>query len=217
MNRRYFTLDKYNTWYDWHCTLTEKSVPPAEPKENYVEIDGADGALDFTEALTGETPYANRPVSAHFMCSEGTHKDRVALLRKIRTALHGRKIQIIEPDDQDHFFLGRVKITEEIFHGAYVEFTIDATCDPWRYAINETNRRADVSGSVDVVIHNHGDRTVVPVLTVTGSVAVTWNGSTMQLAAGSYKMADLRLRRGANVVRLSGSGSVTFTYREAVL
>ena len=40
MNRRFFILDKFNTWYDWRCTLTSKSVTPAEPKTNYVTIDG---------------------------------------------------------------------------------------------------------------------------------------------------------------------------------
>lgn len=217
MHQRYFILDKFNTWYDWRCILTGKSIPLAEPKTNYVDIDGANGSLDFTEALTGETVYKNRTIPATFKCTDGTHAEREALLRRITTALHGRKIPIIEPDDPDHYFLGRAVIKSAANKQAYLEFSIEATCDPWRYAINETTRTVTVNGSTDVVIRNDGDKTLCPVLTVTGAVVIAFNGGTKELSAGTYKIADLRLTRGVNVVGVSGSGSVTFTYREASL
>lgn len=217
MNRRYFILDKFNTWYDWRCILTAKTLTAAEPKTTYVSIDGASGDLDMSEALTGEPVYNNRTVTASFACTEGTYKDREELLRKIRTALHGRKVQIIEPDDPDHYFLGRVKIKEEKNHAAYMEFTIEANCDPWRYAIQETARTVSASGGIDVVINNHGDKSLCPVLDVTGRVVLSFMGKTAELTTGSYKVADLKLARGANVVNVSGTGSVKFAYREALL
>lgn len=217
MKKRFFILDKFNTWYDWRCIITAKNVPPAEPKTNYVEIEGASGTLDFTEALTGEPVYSDRPVTASFMCTEGTHREREALRRRITTALHGRRVQIIEPDDPDHFLLGRVKLTNFVNNLAYMSFDTEATCEPWRYAVNETTRRVPVSGPVDVVIRNEGDKTVIPVLTVAGKVALTFNGVTTELTAGTYKVTDLRLVHGVNVVGLSGAGSVDITYREAVL
>jgi hypothetical protein len=218
MNRRFFILDKFNTWYDWRCTVTDKDVPPADPKTTYINIEGANGSLDFSEALSGEPVYGDRKVTASFMCSEGTHKEREALLRRITTALHGRKVQIIEPDDPDHFFLGRVKIKKPANNLAYVKFDIEATCDPWRYAVDETTRVVNVTGSrVDVVINNDGDKTLCPVITVAGSVAITCNGVTTPLTTGTYKITDIRLTHGVNVVGVSGTGSAVFTYREAVL
>lgn len=218
MNRRFFILDKFNTWHDWRCTVTAKSVPPAEPKTNYVEIDGAHGSLDLSEALTGGPVYGTRTVTASFMCSEGTHREREALLRRIRTALHGRRVKIVEPDDPDHYFLGRVVIKEPVNNLAFMTFSIEAVCDPWRYAVNETNRAATVNGSsVDLVVRNEGDQTLCPVITVAGSVSVTFDGVTTPLKAGSYKVTSLRLAHGPNVITVAGSGSVVFTYREAVL
>jgi phage-related protein len=218
MNWRFFILDKFNTWHDWRCTVTAKSVPPAEPKTNYVEIDGAHGALDLSEALTGGPVYGTRTVTASFMCSEGTHREREALLRRIRTALHGRRVPIIEPDDPDHYFLGRVKVVDPVNNLAYMTFTIEAVCDPWRYAVNETNRAVTVNGSsVDLVIRNEGDQTLCPVITVAGSVSLTFDGVTTKLKAGGYKVTSLRLANGPNVITVAGSGSVVFTYREAVL
>lgn len=218
MEKRAFIFDKFNTWYDWRCTLTAKSVQAAEPKTNYINIEGAHGTLDLSEALTGEPVYNDRTVTASFMCSEGSYKDREALLRQIRTALHGRKISIIEPDDPEHYFAGRVRLTETHNYQAYMTFDIEATCDPWRYAMNETSRRVAPAGeTVGVVLRNAGDKTLHPVLTVAGAVVLDFDGAPVELTTGVYTITGLKLRPGANVVNVSGSGSVVFTYREASL
>ena len=218
MKRRLFLLDNHNTWYDWRCTVTAKNVPPADVKTNYVEIAGAHGALDLSEALTGEPVYGTRKITASFMCSEGSHDDRCRLLRQIRTALHGRRVRIVEPDDPDHYLVGRVAVLEPVNGLAFLTFNIEATCDPWRYAINETRRAVTVkSGSIDLVVRNEGDRTVCPVIEVTGSVSLTHQGVTTQLRTGGYQLTNLRLPHGPSVIRLAGSGSVVLTYREAVL
>lgn len=215
--RRAFILDKYHTWHDWRLTLTAKDVTPAEPKTNYVELDGANGSLDLTEALTGEVAYRDRTVVASFWTSEGTHAERLQVLRKITTALHGRKVKIIEPDDPDHYFLGRVVIKAQAQSQVHMELSLEAICDPWRYSVHETERLVDVDGEVDAVIMNHGDKTICPTLVVDGDVSLDFNGVTTKLSAGSYRITDLRLPHGANVVGLSGSGSVAFVYREASL
>ena len=215
--RRFFIIDKYNTWYDWRLTLTAKDGAPAEPKFDYVTLDGVSGSLDFTEALTGQVEYNDRTVTASFMCSEGTMQERQILFRQITAALHGRKVRLIEPDDPEHYFLGRVKIKSPVQHQAYMEFTLEATCDPWRYAVNETERRVPLSGSVNAVIRNNGDRTLCPTITVEGSAAITIATGMTTLSAGVYKITDLRLRPGVNVIGLTGWGAVTFTYTEATL
>lgn len=214
---RFFVLDKYNTWYDWRLTLTAKDVTAPEAKTNYVSIDGMSGTLDLSEALTGDVLYDDRTVTASFWSSEGTFQERVALLKTVTAALHGKKVQIIEPDDPEHYFLGRIKIKGVEQDQVHIAFTIEATCEPWRYAIEETERRVDVNGDLDAVINNTGVKTLTPTLTVTGTVYVTFNGNTTKLTAGTWKITDLRLAQGVNVVKLVGWGSVTFTYREAGL
>lgn len=215
---RFFILDKFNTWYNWRLILTAKDVTPPEPKTNYVNLDGMSGTLDLSESLTGEVTYQDRTVTASFWTDEGSYKDRETLLREIVAALHGRKIKIIEPDDPTHYFYGRVKIKSRKNNLAYAEFTIEATCEPWRYAIDETTRIVDASDQVvNVVITNNGNKTLCPILTVTGSVTITHNGGETSLTDGSYRILDVKLYRGVNIIGVSGNGSVTFTYREADL
>lgn len=212
--KRAFQFDKYNTAYDWGLLLTAKDLTPPDPKTNYVQLDGMSGSLDLSEALTGEVAYNDRTLTASFVSTDGTFAERVVLLRDVTAALHGRKVRIVDPDDLEHYLLGRCKV-KAVQTPSYMELSIEATCEPWRYAINETERRVDAPG--DVVIRNEGSRTVCPVLTVTGTVSITVNGATSKLDTGDYKITDLRLVPGVNVVGVSGTGSVTFTYREADL
>ena len=217
---RYFILDKFNTWYDLHLIVTNKKIPDAEPKTNYVKLDGMSGSLDLSEALTGEITYDDRTISATFWTDYGNRNDREVLLRKIISSLHGKKIKIIEPDDINHYFYGRVKIKDDKTNNlAYATFTIEAICEPWRYALEETVRRVDVNSTVatEVVINNNGVKTLSPVITVTGSANIIYNGVTTALTEGTYKVSDIKLRQGVNIIGVSGNGSVTFSYREADL
>ena len=215
---RYFILDKFNTWSDWRLILTAKSITPPEPKTNYVELDGMNGSLDLTEALSGEVTYKNRTVLATFWTNEGTRDERTKLLRDITTALHGRKIKVIEPDDPEHYFLGRAVIKSVSNSRVYAEFTIEIICDPYRYFVEEFTRVVNVVGqTVNTVITNNGTKKLSPVVTVTGDITVTFDDVTTELSTGSYTISSLKLSPGANVVGVSGNGSITFKYREVEL
>lgn len=216
---RHFYFDKYHTFHDWGLVLTDKSIPDPEPKTNYIQLDGVSGSLDLTEALTGEVAYNDRTIAATFSASCGTYQQREAVRRQIAAAIHGRKVQIIEPDDPEHYFLGRVTIKDGTRHASYSTFTLEAVCEPWRYARAESVRQVEVTAGnpQDVVIENTGVKTVCPDIQVEGAVTLTYEGGTVDLTTGAYKVADIKLRYGANVVGVSGTGTVTFTYREATL
>lgn len=215
---RFFQFNNFNTWYDWDLVLEEKAISLPEPKTHTVELDGRSGSLDLTESLTGEVVYKDRTISASFWTCEGNRKHRDDVYKKIVSALHGKKIKIIEPDDPDHYFYGRVKIKNASNTIPYMKFDLEATCEPWRYALEESVRSVDVNGEViGVVMRNEGVKTLSPVVTVTGSIAISYGEDSVALTDGSYKITGLKLKQGANVAYVSGTGSVTFTYREAGL
>lgn len=216
---RYFLFDNYNTWSDWNLILTSKDITPAEVKENLISLDGMSGSLDLTEVLTGEPTYNDRIIVATFWTDHGTRQDRVKLLRDIRLALHGRKVKIVEPDDTTHYFIGRVKITKENNILPYAELEIEITCEPWRYAINESTRviRLSTSSEQDIVIYNGGAKTLSPTFTVTRYARVIFDGKKEDLYEGTYILSDCKLKPGFNIINLTGLGEITITYREADL
>lgn len=217
---RYFILDKYNTWYDWKLLLTAKEIQRAEPKTNYIQLDGVSGSLDLSQALTGEVAFKDRIIKARFWTNEGNRQEREKLLRNITIALHGKKIKVIEPDDLDHYFLGRVKITSENNIIPYLEFTIEITCEPWRYAVSEAKRTVVVHNGDNptyVIIRNTGYKTLIPELEVKDSVTIKYDDIATTLMNGTYKIPYIKLKQGVNSIVVSGNGSVTFKYREADL
>ena len=215
---RAFIIDKFNTFSDWRLILTAKSVAPPQAKTKYVSIDGMSGTLDLTEALTGEVTYNDRTVSASFILTEGSFGERNRLLRDIVNRLHGKKVKLIEPDDPDHYFYGRVTVKTLNNRLPYGEISLEAVCDPWRYSINDSVRRVEVNGqTIDVVINNNGAKTLSPEITVTGTVNITSDNGNVSLSAGTYKIPDLRLYAGVNIIGVSGNGVITFTYKEADL
>lgn len=216
---RAFIIDNFNTFNDWRLILTAKSVTPPQVKTKYVSIDGMSGTLDLSESLSGEVTYNDRTVSASFILAEGTYSERNRILRGIVNKFHGKKVRIIEPDDPTHYFLGRVTVKTLENRLPYGEISLEIICEPWRYSITESVRRVEINGKTEVVINNTGAKTVCPDIEVTSdqNIDIFYDTVHSYLPTGTHKIANIKLRPGANVIEVSGSGTVAFTYREADL
>lgn len=218
MKLRGIKFGEYHTADDWHLTLNAQSLDPAEPKTNFISIDGRDGDLDATEALTGEVKYNNREASFTFIMMDGTVADRENLLIEIYQQIHGRKLNIIRPDDPLRYLVGRCQISNVENLGAYSTFEVTANCEPWRYNIAETIRHTAVtSARLEFPIVNKGRKTIIPELNVTGSVNIEYGTLKLSLETGKYKATDLLLKTGTHLLTVYGSGDLTIRYREAVL
>lgn len=208
----------YHTADDWKLILNEKTINPPTPKIVKVAVDGRDGDLNLSRALSGDMKFNNRDASFTFLVTEGTFDERADLINEIINLIHGNELQIIEPDDEDHYLLGECTVSDVKNNKAYGSFKVTANCEPYRYFIDEINRTLTASATpIDVVLHNTGRKTVTPTLTVDGSVNLVFGSSNVSLSTGTYKLSALALHSGPTNVTISGSGSITFTYREAVL
>ena len=119
-------------------------------------------------------------------------------------------------DDSDYYFIGRCTVKSHENSRAMGTIEIDVDADPYRLKVVDTIRTASVIGdSVDVVCQNLGMKTVVPVITVTGNVAITFDGVTNSLETGSYEINTIKFSPGDNYIHVSGTGDVVFTFQEA--
>lgn len=66
-----------NTWDDWRLIPSSRPLySPPEPKTNYIDIPGADGVIDASEAISGYPVYNNREGSIEFyVMNEGWKED----------------------------------------------------------------------------------------------------------------------------------------------
>lgn len=220
MNLRGLKFGAYHTADDWNLILHEKTLTPPEPKTNYVSVPGRDGDIDLTEALSGLVNYRDRTASFNFILVNGSHEDRDELITEIVGVLNGQRLQIIDTDDYpDYYMTGRFTVKSVMNNNAYGTIQLEAVCNPWRYAINPVSRTVNVSstdGTVSVVLTNSGYKTVTPSITVTGTINLTYGTTTVALSAGTYTLPGLLLFPGANSISVSGSGSITITYTEAI-
>ena len=220
MKLRGVQFGDHHTADDWGLIMHEKIVSPPVPKTNYVSVPGRDGDLDLTEALSGVVNYQDRTASFTFLLTNGSHADRDELIAEIVGALHGQSMKIIDTDDYpDYYMTGRIMIQEVTNNNAYGVIKLQVVCRPWRYAINQAGKTVSVAasdGTVPVSLTNKGYKTVTPSITVTGSVTITYGTTSTSLSAGTYTLPGLLLSPGLNRVTVSGAGSVTFTYREAI-
>lgn len=218
MLKRRIIFDDYDTAVHF-WTLGPWSCPAPEPVTNLVEVPGRlDGPLDFSTALTGDLRYGSRPLEVRLESSEGTRLERQARIDDMINKLHGQRVSIWLPDDSSRYLVGRLNIQQEYNDLAHAAVVVTATCEPWRYDNEETELSVTVQESTpQTVTLVNGRRPVCPMADVSGEVRVEHKGVSVALGEGHYKLPDIILTPGENTIQVTGSGTVTFIYRKAVL
>lgn len=224
MEKRKILIGDYDTARDGLWTLSGWALGRAEAFESYAVVPGHSGALDLSTVLTDGEPYYNdRPFEAVLESSEGTRLEREQRISQMINKLDGWRVNLVLPDDPEHYITGRVRVERLYNDLAHASVRVMATCDPWRYNAEETMVRltaTDTEATVPLV--NDGRLSVIPNIEIIGgSVKLTFTVGTEErtwtLSPGKYVLADIYLRTGASPLRYSGDGQVVLTYREAVL
>jgi hypothetical protein len=221
MQKRKIVIGEYDTAaHGW--TLTGWKLGETKQKTNYKEKQGGDGSWDLSTVLSDGIPrYADRDLTITLECSEGTRMEREETIRSMINTLDGLRWEIQLPDDDQHHVVGRVHVVREYNDLAHAAVTVTALCEPWKYAdadIIVTLTAAANKQTAHLV--NSGRRAVVPTLTVTGSgasVLLEYGTASMSLGIGLHQWPDLLLTAGSHALTYSGTGTITVTYREAVL
>lgn len=219
MEKRTVIIGEYNTALTGSWTLTGLELSNPTMQANLVYIPGRDGFLDLSAALTGGEPrYQDRTLNITLENSDGTREDRERRIREMIAELDGYSMQIWLPDDPEHYLVGRVRVVREYNDLAHAAVSVTATCDPWLYKNSETiHNLTATSEAQKAILVNSGRRTVTPVVVVTGTVDLKYGEYAWTLAAGTYQLPDLVLTPGSHELTYNGAGTVTVTYREAVL
>lgn len=222
MDRRKIILGTYDTDLNGPWTLAEWTLSPAVYRSEMITVPGRDGDLDASTILTdGEPRYESRTLTARFERSDGTRLEREAAINIMINWLDGWQQDIILPDDEGHYIRGRLHVEKEYNDTAHAAVNVSATCDPWRYNKNETVLAFTASATAQSGrLTNNGRRTVVPLIEVSGdgaSVNLVHGTASWALGPGSYQLPDLIVRQGGADITYSGTGVISFTYREAVL
>ena len=211
------TNETRHTVEDWGLVMSKKVMGTPKLKYKGVTIPDRDGDLDFTDALYGVPLYDNRILDFVFEYLNDP-SDWTEAFNDIRNFLHGRKMKIFDPDDGgDYYYTGRVEVGDP--SGGIVEiFEVKASANPWKLKTGGATVVTKAISQGNFVIENDW-KPVVPTLTVTDAVSLTYRGVTYSMTgSGTFTFPKMLLQHGDNAfVVVSGSGTVTFTFQEGAI
>ena len=200
---------------DYGLIVAPYAIPMPEPQTSFVEIPGRDGALDLTEAF-GTVRYADRiiPLTLYARAPFDT------LISAFASDVHGRRMNVIFDRDPTFYYDARITIEDVERHWSYCELSLECRTKPYKLEQFETAITVLPTGSATVTLTNTR-MSVVPTITVSAGMTLAFTiagvGYTINLAAGSHVVPSLVLMEGDTEIGITGTGSITFTYRKGAL
>lgn len=201
-------FDDIHLYNNLNLVVAPFEIAPATAKTNYLEIEGADGSLDLTEAH-GEVKFSDREGSLIFYVLPSD--DWEAKKTKVSNFLNGQHRKMTLEKDPNYYYLGRFTVNNYKSDKMLRQIIVDYRLKPYKYKKNVTKKTLN-SGTHTIVC----DRMpVTPKITVTASTTITFNGSSYTVGAGTHQLLNIRFTEGNN--QITTNGTVTLEYQEGAL
>lgn len=219
------TFGDKHSFDDFGIYLTSKTINPPEPQTNTISVPLRDGSIDLTESLTNDVKYNDRKINMTFSVIHPMEQwsDKVS---EIENYLHGKRMKVVFDDDQNFYYMGRLKVNEWSSQKSIGKLVIECIADPYKYDVQgdwlwdpfdfendciSESENITVSGSTSVVIVGKRKKTY-PTITASAAMSVSYNGTTYNLTEGINKLYEMILDEGENTLTFNGSGSVLIEY-----
>lgn len=209
-----FNNGEKSAYHDWNIVLTKTEIPLPKAKTSTVDIVGADGVLDLSEALTGEVKFQNRTIKLTFELMNDENYEVV--IDEISNYIHGKNLIFTITHEENYFYSGFATINswECSKRKGKIVITIDA--DPYKYEVNETIISTTVNGTKRLNLENTR-KSICPVVIATGNINMNFKGIDFEIEEGSWQFLEFILCEGENRVVLTGNGTIKFVYRRGSL
>ena len=208
-----------HSFNDLNLILSKVEITPAEPKTDYVDIPGGDGSIDMTEAH-GEVKFHDRTLKFTFTMRPNDPLTWDGKQKQVSNALNGRRFdRITNDDDPGYYWTGRVTVDGYAANKKIRQIVVSVRVKPYKMRQDETIATFTLSETEKAVVLTNDRKSAIPTITNTDENAViVFGGKTITLeAVGTHRVLDVCLTEGNNSMEISGSGTLTFTWREGAL
>jgi len=185
------------------------AAPPA-PKTYYVDVDGADGALDLSE-WAGEVKYNTRTVTLTMRDIECRGHEALTQF------LTGRRVKITFSDQPEWYFVGRCVDNDESTRKRVTDQTYTFTCEPYKLAHMKTIIKRTLTETTLLIMLQAARKSVIPTITVDDDCTLVYNGNTYSLAAGTHVVPQIVVTDTPKIMQATGDGSFVIEWRDGVL
>lgn len=213
------TFGTIHSLTDLNLILQEENISPAEPKTNFVDIPGADGSKDLTEAFGTGVKYSDGELSWVFALYPTD--DWATKRKEVSGALNGLRCDISLDSDPGYYYTGRVVVSDYKADRMLRQITIKAQVGPYKLANDETQvSRDDLTGNYKNLTLPCGRMPVLAQVTIPQDTTIQCNGTTIVHAAGTFYLPSGLLVPGDNTLKAkitdpenAETSSITVEYR----
>lgn len=134
-----------HSFFDYHMFLSKRpdtGIPT--PDIVMVEVPGANGALDYTEAVTGNVVYSNRPMVFDFVAFIEVD-NQSAFKSRLLADIHGQLVDVELDEDAGYIYSGRATVRFENVEPEKLHVIIDVDAYPYKVEENDTVITLDAS------------------------------------------------------------------------
>lgn len=211
------TFGEYHSYRDLKLILGPKEIGAPSVKTKMLEIEGADGSIDYTDFFGG--PKYGEATHVFPFSTLVPRSDFLSHYSFVKNALHGRKLRIVLDDDPGFYYVGRCYVSKFTSPDGIGIISVECECEPYKYKTEKTVVTRAVDGTDTIVLTNSRKR-AVPEITITTETSlniVYQDVNVWDLGSGSYTLPDLELTEGENTVTVTGTGEISFAWQEAML
>lgn len=180
-----------HSYEDLNLVLAPFQMPPAEPKTNFIDVPGADGSLDMTEAL-GEVKFNDRTGSMTF--SVLPQDDFEVKKTQVSNLLNGIQCKITLDKDPEFYYFGRLSVKDYKANKMLRQITVDFRVHPYKYKNDVTIKTFDLTKNTQEVILSNNRKSVAPEIDLVSTKHIE-KGTSIQIDSGdsTAKALDFRL------------------------
>lgn len=192
--------------------------PTPKSQSETVIIPGRNSPIRFTEAL-GLVSFEPRSFSI-VLSMLGTRKKYNSLVKECSNRFSGRLVKVICSEEPSLYSIGtlQLKPTYDPLTGRGELLIECVDADSYRYHVDITE--VTITGNGIVTLLNDY-MPVVPLVVTTEETLLSWEVGTdsfqKTVSSGTWEIPELQLSHGENTIKVTGTGTTTFKYREGCL
>ena len=228
------TGESFNTLLDWGLAVGNNNyIGDPVQETHYIEVAGASAPLDLSEVLCGRPVFKSRPINVLLGGKKG-RLDWDSIISTYRNKIEGQVVKLVFSNDPFFFWRGRVSITNFDRVRELGSFNLSIPlADPYKYEIFDSKDDwlwdpfdfeygvIRYIGPIDLsnisITVPRGSMLTVPIFeidSIVGSLSVSANGNTYQLAVGENRFPQLLVAGTEEVIlQFTGKGAGSIKYR----
>ena len=203
---------------DHDLILTDVDISFPTPKRTTIEIEGRDGVLDLTQALTSDIKYEMRDVNFDFEF-KGSIDTYDEMRAEIAAAIHGKYLNIIQDSEPDYYWDAFVEVDDFALDRRLGKLSVSCEVYPYKYKLSETTVELTLTEETTITLSNE-QMPAIPTITTDAEITIVCGTSSLAISSGTYIATGLTLSAGDTewtITPADDSATVTITYQEGRL